>query len=114
MDPKWGAAGLTASAGLAGWVEFALLRHNLNKRIGRTGLPFTYIIKLWFSSFVGAVAAWAVKLTIGGYHPLFSSTAILLTYGFTYFLVAWLLGISELNQMLGRLTRGWHSRALPR
>ena len=35
----WGAAGLTMSAGLAGWVEMLMLRHTLNGRIGRTGLP---------------------------------------------------------------------------
>ena len=39
IDPKWGAAGLTASAGVAGWVEFLLLRRGLNRRIGRTGHP---------------------------------------------------------------------------
>ena len=33
----WGAAGLTASAGVAGWIEFALLRASLNRRIGRDG-----------------------------------------------------------------------------
>ena len=38
IDPRWGAAGLTASAGVAGWIEFALLRASLNRRIGRTGL----------------------------------------------------------------------------
>ena len=38
IDARWGMAGLTASAGVAGWVEFALLRRTLNKRIGRTGL----------------------------------------------------------------------------
>src|SRR5207244_8896537 len=35
----WGAAGLTASAGIAGWVEMRMLRRSLNRRIGRTGLP---------------------------------------------------------------------------
>ena len=35
--PRWGAAGLTASAGIAGWVEFLLLRATLNRRIGATG-----------------------------------------------------------------------------
>src|SRR6185312_16087491 len=34
VDPKLGAAGLTASAGLAGWVEFYLLRREMDKRIG--------------------------------------------------------------------------------
>src|SRR5439155_23702270 len=38
VDPKWGVAGLTASAGIAGWIEFALLRRTLNRRIGHTGL----------------------------------------------------------------------------
>ena len=39
VAPAWGAAGLTASAGIAGWVEMLLLRRSLNARIGRTGLP---------------------------------------------------------------------------
>ena len=31
IEPRWGAAGLTASAGIAGWVEFALLRRGLRR-----------------------------------------------------------------------------------
>ena len=34
IDPRWGAAGLTASAGIAGWVEFACCAAPLNRRIG--------------------------------------------------------------------------------
>ncbi len=34
ISQAWGAAGLTASAGLAGWVEMLLLRRGLNRRIG--------------------------------------------------------------------------------
>ncbi|MEP7000868.1 MAG: murein biosynthesis integral membrane protein MurJ, partial [bacterium] len=38
--PTWtGAAGLTASAGIAGWVEFYLLRRAITSRIGVTSLP---------------------------------------------------------------------------
>src|SRR5262245_53445320 len=43
----WGAAGLTASAGFAGWVEMLMLRHTLNGRIGRTGLAPGYVARLW-------------------------------------------------------------------
>ena len=39
LDPQWGAAGLTVSAGIAGWVEFALLRRAVHRRMGRTGDP---------------------------------------------------------------------------
>ena len=34
IDRHWGVAGLTLSAGIAGWVEFALLRRALQARIG--------------------------------------------------------------------------------
>ena len=37
IDPRWGVAGLTLSAGMAGWVEFALLRRALQARIGAVG-----------------------------------------------------------------------------
>src|SRR5262249_39761314 len=46
IDLKWGAAGLTASAGIAGWVEFLMLRRTLNKRIGKTALPSSYVFNL--------------------------------------------------------------------
>src|SRR5213078_4743571 len=50
IAPEWGVAGLTASAGLAGWVEMFLLRATLNARIGKTGLPASYIAQLWGSA----------------------------------------------------------------
>src|SRR4029077_8992404 len=37
VAPAWGAAGLTASAGIAGWLEMYMLRRTLNHRIGREG-----------------------------------------------------------------------------
>src|SRR4030095_874506 len=47
IDSRWGAAGLTASAGIAGGVEFVLLRSGLNRRIGKTGLAASFVAKLW-------------------------------------------------------------------
>src|SRR5213075_1839742 len=37
ISTVWGAVGLTASAGIAGWVEMLMLRRTLNSRIGHTG-----------------------------------------------------------------------------
>src|SRR5690606_32820793 len=34
IDPRWGTAGLAAGSGLAGWIEFYLLRRSLRGRIG--------------------------------------------------------------------------------
>ena len=70
FESKLGAAGLTIASGTAGWVEFVLLRHSLNKRIGRTGLPLSYSTKLWFGAVVGAGVGWGLKLLVTGWHPI--------------------------------------------
>ena len=43
IEPRWGVAGLTISAGVASSIEFHLLRRALNRRIGRTGLPADFL-----------------------------------------------------------------------
>src|SRR4029079_19029183 len=45
LDRPWGAAGLTASAGLAGWVEFLLLARALGRRIGPVHLPPALLLR---------------------------------------------------------------------
>jgi putative peptidoglycan lipid II flippase len=105
LDPKWGAAGLTASAGVAGWIEFALLRRKLNQRIGRTGLPISYVSKLWIAALGGALVGWAIKLAIGPRHPLIVAILVLIPYGLTYFGLASLFKLPEADAVVGRAFR---------
>ena len=102
IDPKWGAAGLTASAGVAGWIEFALLRRTLNRRIGRTGLSLAYVTKLWIAAAGGAGVGWAIKLVIGQRHPVIAAALVLVPYGLTYFAISSALGLPEANAVVGR------------
>jgi putative peptidoglycan lipid II flippase len=81
VPQSWGAAGLTASAGIAGWVEMLLLRHTMNARIGRTGLPVSYVARLWTAAIAGAAVAWAVKLSIPPMPPIAAAVLILGPYG---------------------------------
>jgi putative peptidoglycan lipid II flippase len=105
IDPKWGVAGLTASAGIAGWVEFLLLRRTLNKRIGRTGLPFSFTIKLWAAAAIAAAVGWGFKLLIGARHPIPVAALVLGAYGIVYFGITSLFGIKEARTVLNRITR---------
>jgi putative peptidoglycan lipid II flippase len=105
IDPRWGVAGLTASAGIAGWVEFALLRRTLNARIGRTGLPATLVARLWTSAVVAAAAGWGVKLILGAVHPVVAGIVILGAYGVVYFAAAGALRVEESAGALRRLAR---------
>jgi putative peptidoglycan lipid II flippase len=100
IDPRWGVAGLTASAGVAGWVEFALLRRTLNRRIGPTGLPAAFTIKLWLSAAIGAAAAWGIKLAMGQRGTILLAAAVLVPYGLLYFGVAALLRVKEGAEVL--------------
>jgi putative peptidoglycan lipid II flippase len=105
LDPKWGVAGLTASAGIAGWIEFVLLRRSLNRRIGKTGLPLGYVAKLWLAAGVGAGVGWAIKLGIGNHHPAIIAVLVLLPYGLVYFAVTAALKVPELNTVFGRVLK---------
>jgi putative peptidoglycan lipid II flippase len=105
LDPKWGVAGLTASAGIAGWIEFALLRRSLNKRIGQTGLPLSYVAKLWLAAAAGAGVGWAIKLSVGAHHPAIIAALVLLPYGVVYFAVTAALRVPELDSVFGRVLK---------
>ena len=102
IDPKWGAAGLTASAGIAGWVEFVLLRQSLNQRIGRTGLSSGYVAKLWSSAVAGAALGWGIKLVLPNLHPILVAGLVLLPYGLTYFGIASIFGVTEARAVIAR------------
>ena len=102
LDPKWGVAGLTASAGIAGWIEFALLRRTLNKRIGQTGLTLKYVARLWLAAGVGAGLGWVIKLAIGQRHPVIVAAAVLVPFGLAYFAVTALLRVPEAGAVIRR------------
>jgi putative peptidoglycan lipid II flippase len=102
---QWGAVGLTASAGIAGWVEFALLRRGLNRRIGRTGLPLSYVSKLWASAAASAALAWGLRLLLGPVHPIILAALVLTPYGLLYFGLTSAWGLPESRAVVGRFTR---------
>ena len=113
IDRRWGVAGLTASAGVAGWVEFTLLRRALNRRIGRTGLPATLVASLWAAAAVAAAAGWGIKLALGPHNPRLVGAAVLIPYGVIYFAMTYFLRIEESAQTLSRAARFLSKRNRP-
>lgn len=102
----WGAAGLTASAGIAGWVEMLMLRRTLNSRIGRTGLEKSYMAKLWLAAGVAAVVAWAAKLSAPPLHPALIAVVVLIPYGIVFFGVTLAFRLPEAGLAASRFRRG--------
>jgi putative peptidoglycan lipid II flippase len=102
----WGAAGLTASAGISAWVEMFMLRHTMNKRIGRTGLPARYVVRLWAAAVAAAIAALSVKLEVtASMHPVIVAVLVLGPYGVVFFAATLALGIPEASDAIRRVRR---------
>jgi putative peptidoglycan lipid II flippase len=105
IDQRWGAAGLTASAGIAGWIEFLLLRSRLNRRIGVTGLPKRYVATLWLSAAVAAGTAFVIRRELTGTHRFVFAAAVLGGFGIVYGAVTLALRIPEARALVARVSR---------
>jgi putative peptidoglycan lipid II flippase len=83
-----------------------LLRHTMNARIGRTGLPVSYVAKLWTAAIAGAAAAWAMKLWIPPMPPIAAAVLILGPYGLIFLAFTLLLrvegGMTTVRMLLRR------------
>jgi putative peptidoglycan lipid II flippase len=105
LERRWGAAGLTASAGVAGWVEFYLLRRTLNRRIGRTGVEPSFVAVLWLAAAIAAGCGWAVWYVTPATRPVLQALLVLGTYGIAYLLSTYALRVPQARTLLGRLRR---------
>jgi putative peptidoglycan lipid II flippase len=105
IDQHWGAAGLTASAGFAGWVEFALLRRSLNARIGARGVPGGMLLRLWASAAIAAVVGWLLKPVAAPHGHVISAIVVLGAYGVIYFAATYVMGVEECAGTLRRILR---------
>ncbi|HSY51774.1 MAG TPA: murein biosynthesis integral membrane protein MurJ [Thermoanaerobaculia bacterium] len=107
-----GAIALTATAGIAGWLEFLLLRHFLARRIGTVRIETAYLLKLWGSSVLAGIVGAAGNLYLVPHIPLpriFPNIAagILVCGGFgvVYFAATIALGVPEARATLQRFKR---------
>ncbi|MEX2109955.1 MAG: murein biosynthesis integral membrane protein MurJ [Gemmatimonadaceae bacterium] len=116
IDRRLGAAGLTFSAGMAGWVEFYFLRRALDMRIGRTRLVPSRMARLWGAAIVSAAIPWAYKLFVdrGGALISIHSTAVqskllafilLAAYGLSYLAITAAFRIPEASNVVDRALR---------
>ncbi|KRE89673.1 virulence factor MviN [Frateuria sp. Soil773] len=105
LAPQWGAAGLTASAGLAGWIEFHLLRRGMQRRLGPTGVAARLMLKLWGAAILAALAAVLAGRLLPPMGPIPAAIGILGTYGTAYLVLTLLLRVKESEALTAKLCR---------
>jgi putative peptidoglycan lipid II flippase len=105
IDRRFGVAGLTASAGFAGWIEFLLLRSAATRRIGATEHLGSLFAKLWICAAIAGAVGFGVKLLVGVGHPKITAALVLGFYGATYLVLTMAVGVPEARGSLARLRR---------
>jgi putative peptidoglycan lipid II flippase len=104
LDQRWGTAGLTVSAGIAGWLEFLLLRRALQGRIGAVPSGAGRIARLWLVAVLAAAASYGIKRVLPFHRPLLVGPCVLIPYAALYLGVTQWMGIASLG-MIGRVFR---------
>ncbi len=94
IERRWGTAGLTLSAGIAGWIEFLLLRRSLQSRIGKVEFPASNVLKLWIAALLAGGTAFAIHYLTHFRSPRLTGIVVLIPYGLLYFAFAALLGVA--------------------
>ena len=107
-----GAVGLTASAGVAGWVEYLLLRRGLQRRIGKMESTGGFEARLWLAAVIAAAAAVAFDLLAArrasNHLPLariVEAGLVAGLFGVVYFAAAFALKIPEARATLNRFVK---------
>jgi putative peptidoglycan lipid II flippase len=105
IDPRWGVAGLTISAGIASWVEFTLLQRGIRHRIGHVGVPLAFLAQVWMVSLLGAAAARGLLYILGSRGHVLLAVLVLGLYGVIFFAVSLALKLPEAQSMVGIFAR---------
>lgn len=104
LDHRWGTAGLTFSAGLAGWLEFALLRRGMHRRIGPVPADGGRTLRLWLVAIAAAAVGYGIKRVLPFHKALLIGPCVLIPYATLYAAITQWMGIASLGS-LNRLVR---------
>jgi putative peptidoglycan lipid II flippase len=103
--PQLGTAGLTASAGLAGWIEYLLLLHALRLKVGKFPVGGANLAKLWVCAAVAAAIGFFGKRMLPPLHPILLGALVLGAYAAIYFALAYALRVPEAKAIFARAKR---------
>lgn len=100
-----GAVGLAAGSGIAAWVEWALLKRALRRRIGNVAAASGAVARMFAAAFAAAAAGWGARLILPPLSPLLLGSAVVSVYGVVYFAAAAALRLDEIRGVATRARR---------
>jgi putative peptidoglycan lipid II flippase len=106
-----GAVGLALAAGVASWLELALLWRRLSYELPGLGQPVRPVARLALLAAAAALPAAGLWALLPPLHPILVATAVVGPFAILYLAAAWLVGVPEARAWAARLRPGTPGRA---
>jgi putative peptidoglycan lipid II flippase len=100
-----GPVGLALGAAVGAWLEWALLRTRLARRIGDIGTGASQLMRMFGAALAGAAAAHGVRWGTAALHPVLNAAVVVTTFGVVYFVLARALGLAEARAFFDSVLR---------
>ncbi len=100
-----GPVGLALGAALGAWLEWALLRGGLGRRIGAVGAGAGPLARMFGAALLAAAAGYGVRILSAELHPVFVAALVVAVFGAVYFALARLFGLEEARVVLDSIRR---------
>lgn len=101
----YSAAGLTASAGVAGWIEFFLIKRAMTRRIGAVSMGGQDLVRCWIAGLAAAIVSYGVKRLVGDGAPLIVGGVVLSAYGVIYIGLTTLFKVPTATNLIQSILR---------
>lgn len=112
LQDALGVIGITTATGLAAWLEYALLRRGMTRRIGVGESKVGFFVKLWIAALAAAACALAADRFFGAslaaalpMRRVSEALIASLVFGVVYFAAGFALGVPEVRATLGRFVK---------
>jgi hypothetical protein len=99
-----GPVGLALGAAVGAWLEWALLRGGLARRIGSCGAGAGALARMFGAALVAAVLSRGLASLVA-WHPLIEAAVVAAAFGLVYLGSAYALRLEEPRRVLASLSR---------
>ncbi len=105
IDPRLNVVMLALASGVAAWVEFALLKGVVTRRLSGGRMELRTIAVLVACAAVAAAAAWSARLAFGMQVSFIAEVTTCLVFAAAYGVATLISGVPEASAMVKRLRR---------
>jgi putative peptidoglycan lipid II flippase len=100
-----GPVGLALGAALGAWLEWALLRSRLGRRIGTVGAGASALARMFAAALIAAGAGHGVRIGLAGLHPALIAAGVVGAFGVVYFALTSAFRLEEARTVLTGVSR---------